>query len=208
MAILRFLAKWLQWDAVPSLDRIPDDIYPIPSSVPSPAAPLATTTPPITNPTETTPSEANIAPETLLWDTPKRAWRSVRTICDEMGLPLQKTVLVNGVKYYPKDIVCSCVWQESEFSNEAVGKNRDENGLILSTDWYLVQVNDTPGWHIGKGLRFSSIEDVHDNPERAIRWMVSVYKNTGKLQPWSSYTSGAYKKHLSPQSKMWQLAVI
>lgn len=141
----------------------------------------------------------------LTWGTQKEAYHSTRVVCDEMGLPLQKTVLVNGRWYFPKDIICACIYQESRFLNTAVGKNKDKNGNLLSTDWGLVQVNDTPGWHIGPGLRYSSVQDVLDNPERGVRWMVNEYKRTGKLAPWTSYTSRAYEKHLVPTSPMWAL---
>lgn len=150
-----------------------------------------------------TPKEAIVNP--LDFFTPKAAFHATRVLCDEMGLPLGKTVLVNGVYYQPKDIVCACIYQESRFKNTAVGRNRDKEGTILSTDWGIVQVNDTPGWHIGPGLRFSSVEDVLTNQEKAVRWVIGVMKTTGKLQPWSSYTSGAYKQWLVPTSPMWAL---
>src|SRR3990167_5260477 len=54
-----------------------------------------------------------------------------------------------------------------------------KTGKIWSTDWGLVQVNDTKNWHIGKGLRFSSVEDVLTNPEKAVRWVIDVYRTTG-----------------------------
>ena len=139
---------------------------------------------PLSESTGTPHTEAPVA----LWDTPKHAYHSVRVICDEMGLTVEQ-----------KNILCACIYQESQFMNGAVGKNK------TSTDWGLVQVNDTPGWHIGPGLRFSSVQDVLDHPEKAVRWMVSVMKNTGKLQPWASYTSGAYKKWLVPTSPLWAL---
>lgn len=125
---------------------------------------------------------------TLLWDTPQHCFHSVRVICDREGLDLKG-----------KDIVCACIYQESRFNNKAVGKNKN------STDWGLVQVNDTKGWHIGKGLRFPSIQYVLDRPEEAVMWMAGVYRTTKALTPWASYTSGAYKQWLSPQSPMWEL---
>ena len=135
-----------------------------------------------------TPETPNLAPSELLWDTPKRAYRSVRVLCDEMVLTLEQ-----------KNILCACVYQESRFLNTAVGKNKN------STDWGLVQVNDTLGWHIGPGLQFPSVQYVIDNPEKPVRWMISIMKNTGGLAPWASYTSGAYKQFLVPSSPMWKL---
>lgn len=156
----------------------PDEPEPQPEPVPAPVAP-------------------SVAPQTLLWDTPQQAYRSTRMICDEMGLT-----------YAQKNIVCACIYQESQFNNEAVGRNRDSQGNILSTDWGIVQVNDTKGWHIGPGLRFKSIQEVLDNPEKAVRWMVSVMKGTGRLQLWASYTSGAYMKWLVDNSPMWKLKTV
>lgn len=133
--------------------------------------------------------------ETLDWSTPQGAYHATRVICDELGLTLEQ-----------KNIVCACIYQESQFSNKAVGRNKDpETGKVWSTDWGIFQVNDHKGWHIGKGLRFSSVQDVLDHPEKAARWMIGVMKTTGKLQPWASYTTGAYKKWLSPASPMWLL---
>lgn len=133
------------------------------------------------------------------WDTPSDAYLSTRLICDEMGLTLQQ-----------KNIVCACIYQESNFYNylpngQPVKNENKRNGVVWSTDWGLVQVNDTKGWHIGPKLRFKSVQDVLDNPEKAVRWMVSVMKETGGLQPWSSYTSRAYTQWLSPASPMWKL---
>ena len=120
-----------------------------------------------------------------------------------MGLSLEKNIVLEDLgHFYPKDIVCACIYQESRFKNSAVGKNK------TSTDWGIVQVNDTPGWHIGPGLRFKSVQDVLDNPEKTVRWMISVMKETGKLQPWASYTSGVYKRWLVDKSPMWLLKVI
>ena len=183
-----------------SLDNLaPEQPY-IPASPPPVIAPSKPKPPPVA------PLVPKTAHSTLLWKTPKQAWHSVRVLCDEMGLPLQKIEPVNGIMYFPKDIVCACIYQESQFNNNAIGRNKDpKTGKIWSTDWGLVQVNDTKNWHIGKGLRFSSVEDVLTNPEKAVRWVIDVYRTTGKLQLWASYTSGAYKKHLSPNSPMWLL---
>ena len=142
------------------------------------------------------PPEASKPP--LLWDTPRNAYKSTRVLCDEAGLAFTQ-----------KEIVCACIFQESEFNNKAVGRNKDpKTGKVWSTDWGIVQVNDTKGWHIGNGLRFSSVEDVLANPGKAVRWMISVMKTTGKLQPWASYTTKAYIKHLSPTSRMMQLKML
>lgn len=142
----------------------------------------------------------NEKPEVLLWDTPKHTWHSVRVMCDNAGL-----------SFTQKNIICACIWQESNFYNylpngKPVRGDNIRNGVVTSSDWGLIQVNDTKGWHIGPGLRYSSVQDVLDHPERGVAWMIQTMKTTGRLQPWASYTSGAYKKHLPLNSKMWTLA--
>lgn len=173
-----------------SFDRLPEDVPFIPADMPPIMAPTATKTPEVKNATETK--------ETLLWDTPKRAWHSVRVLCDDAGLT-----------YDQKNILCACIFQESRFSIHAVGRNKDpKTGKVWSTDWSIVQVNDTQGWHIGEGLRFPSVQYVLDNPEECVKWMIGVMKTTGKLKPWSSYTSKAYAQWLPQTSAMWLLSIV
>jgi len=166
-----------------------------PQTLDSPSVPTAWV-----DPAPTPVSEPPVAPPAMLWATPKQAYHSTRGMCDEMGLTFAQ-----------KNILCACIYQESNFLNyhsngkPVINQNKDKDGKVWSTDWGIVQVNDTKGWHIGKGLRFPSVQYVMDNPEVAVRWMVSVMKGTGKLQPWSSFTSGVYKKHLIPTSQMWLL---
>ena len=131
-----------------------------------------------------------------LWDTHDDARHSVRLICDEEGLPLTPTVLIDGKLYLEKDVVCACIEQESHFlTNPKPNQNKDpKTGAVWSTDYGIVQVNDH--FHIGPGKDFPSVEYVIANPEACVRWMVRIMKATGKLQPWSSYTTGAFKKYL------------
>jgi|CXWL01.1.fsa_nt_gi hypothetical protein len=192
-ALTAFARQYKIGPFMPSLDRIPDDTPYVPASVPPVMAPTATTTPPITNPTETKTTE----PPALLWDTPKQAFHSTRVLCD-----------IHELTYDQKNIVCACIFRESEFNNNAIGRNKDpKTGKVWSTDWGIVQVNDTKGWHIGKGLRFSSVEDVLANPEKGVLWMIEEMKTTGRLQPWSSYTTKTYTQFLPKTSRMWNLAV-
>jgi hypothetical protein len=139
-------------------------------------------------------------PPKYLWNTAKNAYHSTRVIADEMGLT-----------YTQKNILCACIYQESRFLNTAVGYNRNKDGKIISTDLGgseeeklgMIQVNDF--WHIGPGKTFPSEKYVVDNPEKMVRWMISMYK-IGKLNLWVSYSSGAYKQWLTPASPMWKLA--
>lgn len=149
-----------------------------------------------TTPVSTPPAPSPLPlPAVLLWDTPKDAWHSTRVLCDDLGLT-----------YEQKNILCACVFQESRFlTNPKPNQNKDpKTGLVWSTDYGIVQVNDH--YHIGPGKDFPSVEYVIANPEKCIRWMIGIMKATGALQPWSSYTSGAYKEWLPALSPMWQLA--
>lgn len=130
--------------------------------------------------------------QTLQWDTPKQAYHATRVTCDEMGLSVGE-----------KNIICACIYQESQFNNEAVGRNRNSKGEVTSTDWGLVQINDY--FNIGTGKPFPTVKYVLDNPEACVRWMIAQYR-AGHLYLWSSYKFGAYKKWLEPNSPMWGLS--
>ncbi len=117
-----------------------------------------------------------------LWDTVIDARYSVRLIADEEGLTVAE-----------KNLICACIQQESNFKNTAVGRNY-KDGKLLSTDWGIVQVNDY--WNIGLGKRWTSVQQVLDNPDKAVKWMIACYKQ-GNLSMWASYSSGAYKKFMS-----------
>jgi len=123
----------------------------------------------------------------FLWDTPEHCRYNVRVICDQEGLTVEE-----------KNIICACIYQESGFNNNAVCRNRNKDGSISSSDWGIVQVNDY--WHVGKGKTFPSAEYIVEHPEEAVRWMIECYKHK-QLGLWVSYSSGAYKKWLSVESK-------
>ena len=129
------------------------------------------------------------------WSTAKGAYHATRVMCDEMGLTFNQ-----------KEIVCGCIFQESRFLNyvkpgvPTTNKNRDASGNVWSTDWGIGQVNDY--YHCGPGKTFPSVQYVLDNPDKVVAWMIGFMKKTGKLQPWASYTSGAYRQWLSPSSPM------
>lgn len=120
-------------------------------------------------------------PPKYLWNNTDNARHSVRVICDEMRLTVKE-----------KNIITACIQQESNFNNNAIGRNvRD--GKVVSTDWGICQINDY--YHVGPGKKWSSVQQILDNPEKAVRWMIQMYKQ-GKLNLWVSYSSGAYKKYL------------
>lgn len=128
-----------------------------------------------------------------LWNNSVNARHSVRVICDEMGLTYTPTEMIDGKLYSQKDIITACVHQESNFNNNAVNRNRNKEGVITSSDWGLVQVNDF--FNIGPGKYWSSVKQVVDNPDRQVKWMITLYKQ-GKLNLWSSYKTGAFKQWL------------
>ena len=120
-----------------------------------------------------------------LWDTPANCRHNLRVICDEEGLTVQQ-----------KNILTACVADESGFlTNPRPNRNKDpKTGVVWSTDWGIVQVNDW--FHIGPGKDFPSVQYVLDNPEACVRWMANYYKTNGNLNAWASYTSGVYKNYL------------
>lgn len=117
------------------------------------------------------------------WSVISNARHNVRVICDLVGLTVTQ-----------KNILTACVARESGFDNNAQGFNRDKSGVVWSTDWGIVQCNDY--FHIGPGKDFPSVVYVLANPEVLVRWMAAYYKKHNNLNPWSSYTSGAYKRYL------------
>jgi hypothetical protein len=125
------------------------------------------------------------------FDTQKQAYHSVRVMCDQAGLTVQE-----------KNLICACIYQESQFMNSAKGQNRNKEGKVTSTDWGICQINDY--WNIGKGKPFPSIQYVQDNPQACVAWMIDMYKH-GLLKLWCSYSSGAYAKWLGEKSPMWSL---
>lgn len=131
-------------------------------------------------------------PPRLLWDTPQHAYHSVRVLCDEAELTVEE-----------KNLICACIFQESAFMNTARNENRNTaTGEVMSTDWGLCQVNDF--YHVGPGKDFPSVDFVLNNPAEVVNWMIACYKR-GKLNMWISYSKGAYKQWLSPNSPMWAL---
>lgn len=158
-----------------------------------PLEPQNTSSQPVTvsNPTTTTPtvpvaSTGQIKPD---WGNRRGARKATRVLCDLSGLTLAQ-----------KNDICACIFQESGFlTNPRPNQNKDKTtGKVWSTDYGIVQVNDY--YNIGAGKAFSTVEYVLDNPAACVQWMINIYKSTGALQPWSSWTSGAYKQWLDPVS--------
>jgi hypothetical protein len=127
----------------------------------------------------------------MLFDTQKHAYHSVRVLCDEAGLSVDE-----------KNLICACIYQESQFLNCAKGQNRNKQGQVTSTDYGICQINDY--WNIGKGKPFPSVQYVVDNPQKCVEWMIKMYQQ-GLLKLWCSYTGGGYKQWLKTNSPMWRL---
>lgn len=129
----------------------------------------------------------------LLWDK-DNARHSIRVMCDNSGLSTSPTINVDGKMYAPKDIICACIQQESGFDNNVEPrKNLDKTGKVWSTDWGICQINDY--WHIIKYHDFKSVDDILQNPQKAVQFMIDCYKD-GRIGQWVSYSSGAYKQWL------------
>lgn len=127
----------------------------------------------------------------LLWDTHDNARHSIRVRCD-----------VKGLNLHEKDLITACIEQESGCLNyrmvneklvPTTNKNLNKDGSLSSTDWGICQINDY--FHIGDGKDFPSVEFVMANPEKAVDYMINMYK-AGRLSMWVSYTSGAYLKYM------------
>lgn len=126
------------------------------------------------------------------WSDAAKSKNSVRIICDEEGLSSQ-SMNIDGVQYKTVDVICAVIQQESQFNNKAINKNRNAQGVVLSTDWGICQINDY--YHVGPGKAFSSVPDIVDNPDKAVRFMIKMHKQR-LLKLWVAYSSGAFKKYL------------
>lgn len=127
------------------------------------------------------------------WSTQKRAYHNVRVLCDLAGLSVDQ-----------KNLICACIYQESQFIPTAKGKI-NSNG---THDWGICQFNDgelkgVQLW-IGGTAIFPSVDYVLANPEACVKEMIAMFK-AGHINWWSSYSTGAYKQWLSANSPMWLL---
>lgn len=190
-AIIRFFANLKAPTVTPTPEPVPPVIVP-PTPAPEPVVTPTPPTPVVPPPAPTPAPKPTPAPTTtLLFDTVQNSRHSIRVMCDN-----------NGLSLYNKNVITACIEQESGFKNlKADGTPMiHENfsritGKLLSTDWGICQINDTPKWHIGPGLYFSSINDVTAHPEKAVQYMITMLK-AGKINLWDSYVSGAYLKYM------------
>lgn len=171
---MRFLKEFFHWaDEQEELEQAPE----------GPTSPVVKTLEPISY----TPNMDPI--DTLLpWADQKSYYHNVGVLCD-----------LSGLTFAQKDIVRRCIFVESRFRDyysdgtPVKNGNKDKTGAVWSTDWGVVQINDWPKFgHIGPGCEFPSVEYVLTHPQETAQYMVNIMKNTGHLQPWASYTSGAY----------------
>ncbi len=173
-------SAYVQWERTP-------DAVPVPVS----AVPIVTPPKTLENPYH------EPSTETLSFASPKLAWHATRVLCDRAGLTFAQ-----------KNILCACVYQESQFwnklpSGKPVMHMNMQSGHETSCDWGIIQVNDF--WWIGTGKLFPSVQYVLDNPDKVVQWMIDYMKANGHLNRWSSYTTGAYRQWLPLTSRMWQL---
>lgn len=145
-------------------------------------------------------NQLHMNPDTITypWDSPSHNYHNTRVLCDKAGLTLEE-----------KNLICSCIYQESEFYNykedgtPVEDKNLNKDGSLSSTDWGIVQVNDW--FHIAPhGTPFASVAYVLANPDVTVKWMIKMYQG-GQLGQWSSYKFGKNRPWLLPNSPMWQL---
>lgn len=120
----------------------------------------------------------------FLWDTPSHIRRNVRLMCDAAGLSV-----------WMKNVLCACIKQESNYNPKAIGSVNKN----LTRDFGLVQINNHIGYWIGDGLYFKDTNEVLNNPEKCVRFMISQFKS-GHASYWSSFSSKAYLKWLPIES--------
>ena len=123
-----------------------------------------------------------VDPEKYNWSGITESKHSVRVICDEQGLSLEG-----------KNLICAVIQAESNFNINATNKNKNKAGVTVSTDWGICQINDY--YHVGSGKAFSSVQEILDNPEKSVIFMIKMYR-AGKLGLWVAYLNGSYKKYL------------
>lgn len=137
--------------------------------------------------------------DTLLpWDGPKNNRHNIRVLCDLSGLSLVPSIAVklpNGTTklFTAKDIITACIFQESEFMNYFKDGTPVTHDNGSSKDWGIVQINDK--YHIGPGKDFPSSDYVMAHPEKAVQFMIDMYK-AGKLGMWVSYSSSDFTQWL------------
>lgn len=129
------------------------------------------------------------------WSTQGRAYHNTRVLCDLAGMTLER-----------KNLMCQCIYQESEFKIGAIGKP-NSNGTL---DFGICQFNNgvnakgVPLW-IGPGAFFENTEEVLTNPTKCVNEMIAQFE-LGHENWWSSYSTGAYKQWGAANSPMWALA--
>lgn len=139
---------------------------------------------PVATPRSTVPAIDTLEP----WTDPLSNRHNVRVLCDLSGLTLEA-----------KNVITACVEVESGFYNyfpngePVTHKNYNTKGILTSTDWGVVQINDF--YHCGEGKDFPSADFVMANPDKAVQFMIDMYK-VGRLSMWVSYSSGAYIKYM------------
>ena len=121
----------------------------------------------------------------MLWDTPEHIRRNVRVMCDEAGLSLAT-----------KNIICAIIKQESNWNPNVISKTNFDG----TRDWGLLQINDHKGYHIGAGLYFASTDEVLNNPQKSVQFIIQMAK-AKRLDLWSSYKFGHYLKWLLSESR-------
>lgn len=91
-----------------------------------------------------------------------------------------------GFRYGKGIVVMPAIgWAESRLKTDARGYNRDENGVVTSTDRGWLQINDK--YHPG----MSDAEC--DDPLAAAKYAFKISSGGTKFTLWSTYNSGAFR---------------
>jgi hypothetical protein len=111
----------------------------------------------------------------------------VRRVCQE-----------EGMNYAQTNLIVAVIWAESGMNPRAINR-KNKNGSI---DYGLCQFNDGPpndpkrDYSIGPGKKFSTPEEVLNNPEKCVRVMCWRVKQKNGIKDWAAFNNGSYIKYL------------
>lgn len=116
------------------------------------------------------------------WTSIENNRHNVRALCDLAGLSESD-----------KNLISQVIHCESNYNPACVHPNI-VNGVTTSTDYGICQINDY--FHIGPGKDFETVQEVLDNPEADVNWMIRMFK-AGELKLWVCFLKGMYEQYSS-----------
>lgn len=123
----------------------------------------------------------------LMPTTKKEVEAMVRRVCTE-----------EGMNYTQIELIVAVIWAESGMNPKAINR-KNRNG---SVDYGLCQFNDARrddlkhDYWIGPGKKFSTPEEVLNDPEKCVRVMCWRVKQKNGIKDWAAFNNGSYLKYL------------